>query len=374
MVKFIHTSDWQVGMKAAHVGLLAAKVRDERIKAIERVLDVAEEEKVDLVIVAGDQFEDNAVDRKLVTRVVKILASHPSIPIHMIPGNHDPLTPDSVYNDHSWEGAPNVTVHQSCDPVYLEDLGVVLHPCPITKRRSLRDPTSSISVENDNLIHVGIAHGNLDIPYGEKDNDFPIPQDVAKRYGLAYLALGHWHSTLLTLGTGVTRVAYSGTPETTKFGENDSGNVLVVEIASSSSVPEIKKVSTGGFKWFQWSETINDSRGIETIKARVKDLERPQAILLELTLEGVTDVSVIRKAEALKPFLDTSLAFVRMDASGLRPEPTSDELLRLAGGGPVGSTAEELLTLSASETSLDDALIARRALNNLYFILEEAAR
>jgi len=361
-------------MKAAHVGPLAERIRDERIKAIERVLDVAEKEKVDLVIVAGDQFEDNAVDRRLVIRVAKVLASHPSISIHMIPGNHDPLTPDSVYHDHFWRGATNVTVHTTGDPVCLESLGTTLHPCPVREKRSLKDPTASITVEDDGFIHVGIAHGNLDIPYGEKDNDFPIPQDVAEKRGLAYLALGHWHSTLLMPETGATRVAYSGSPETTKFGERDSGNVLIVEIASNAYDPVVRKVPTGGFEWLQWSETVSDAQGIETIKSKVKKLNRPQTTLLELLLEGVADFSVIKKAEEFKGLLETSVAFARMDASGLRPEPTSEELLRLAGDGAVGSAARELLIMSASETSPEEAQVARRALNNLYLVLEEAAR
>lgn len=374
MVRFLHTSDWQVGMKAAHVGPLAERIRDERIKAIERVLDVAEKEKVDLVIVAGDQFEDNAVDRRLVTRVAKLLAGRPSIPIHMIPGNHDPLTPDSVYHDPSWEGAANVTVHSACGPVRLEGLGTTLHPCPVMEKRSLRDPTASITVEDDGLVHVGIAHGNLDIPYGEKDNDFPIPRDVAEKRGLAYLALGHWHSTLLMSETGATRVAYSGSPETTKFGERDSGNVLVVEIASVASDPVVRKVPTGGFEWLQWSGTVSDASGIDAVMSRVKALDRPRSVLLELGLEGIADFPVIKKAEDLRGFLDASVAFARMDASGLRPEPTSDELLRLAGDGAVGSAAKELLALSASGTSAEEAQVARRALNNLYLVLEEAAR
>jgi len=36
-MKFLHTSDWQMGMKADSVGLMAERVRAERLEAAKRV-------------------------------------------------------------------------------------------------------------------------------------------------------------------------------------------------------------------------------------------------------------------------------------------------------------------------------------------------
>ena len=95
MVKFIHTADWQIGMKAAHVGVVGQAVRAERLDAASRVIDVATSHNVDFMIVAGDTFEDNAVDRVLVQKVADVLCVF-SGPIYIIAGNHDPLVPGSV--------------------------------------------------------------------------------------------------------------------------------------------------------------------------------------------------------------------------------------------------------------------------------------
>ena len=35
-MRFLHTADWQIGMKAAHVGAVGGKVRDERLQAAQR--------------------------------------------------------------------------------------------------------------------------------------------------------------------------------------------------------------------------------------------------------------------------------------------------------------------------------------------------
>ena len=38
-MKFLHTADWQIGMKAAHVGEAGARVREERLAAAKRVVE-----------------------------------------------------------------------------------------------------------------------------------------------------------------------------------------------------------------------------------------------------------------------------------------------------------------------------------------------
>lgn len=41
MVRFIHTADWQIGMKASHVGEAGTHVRDERVAAARPVVEAA---------------------------------------------------------------------------------------------------------------------------------------------------------------------------------------------------------------------------------------------------------------------------------------------------------------------------------------------
>ncbi|MGH7200999.1 MAG: metallophosphoesterase family protein, partial [Planctomycetaceae bacterium] len=74
-MKFLHTADWQLGMKAAHVGAAGKSVREARLKSVERIVEVASEQRVDFVLIAGDTFEHNAVDRVLVQKVADLLAT-----------------------------------------------------------------------------------------------------------------------------------------------------------------------------------------------------------------------------------------------------------------------------------------------------------
>ena len=113
MIRFVHTADWQIGMKAAHVGEVGGKVRSERLESGRRVVDMATARQADFIIVAGDTFEDNAVDRVLVQKVADILGRFTG-QVYLISGNHDPLVSGSVWEHEAWNSYPNLNVIHDC--------------------------------------------------------------------------------------------------------------------------------------------------------------------------------------------------------------------------------------------------------------------
>ena len=50
----------------------------------------------ELLAIAGDLFDHNRVPRVPASRLLAELAE-PGMPVVVLPGNHDPLTPGSVY-------------------------------------------------------------------------------------------------------------------------------------------------------------------------------------------------------------------------------------------------------------------------------------
>ena len=67
-MRFIHSADWQIGMRAVHAGTSADKVRAARLRTAAEVCKLAGNEAVDFLLLAGDTFEDNGVERELVSR------------------------------------------------------------------------------------------------------------------------------------------------------------------------------------------------------------------------------------------------------------------------------------------------------------------
>jgi DNA repair exonuclease SbcCD nuclease subunit len=207
-MKFLHTADWQIGMKAVHVGPVSQRVRDERLAAARRVVQAARSANAEFILVAGDTFEDNGVDRVLIQRVADILTEFGG-PVYVIPGNHDPLVPGSVWEHPAWRAYEKIYVLKQAEPVEIP--GGILYPCPIREKRSARNPTAWINTDGTQGVRVGLAHGTIE-GVSHEEPDYPIPRDAVARTGLDYLALGHWHSTVpYSAPDGTVRMAYSGT-------------------------------------------------------------------------------------------------------------------------------------------------------------------
>src|SRR5450755_4933172 len=101
-------------MRARQVGAGGAQVRAQRILSAKALAIVAREHQVDAVFVAGDVFEDNAVDRADVQSVIDACAGF-GVPTYVLPGNHDPLTTGSVWEHGGWETATNVYVLRTAE-------------------------------------------------------------------------------------------------------------------------------------------------------------------------------------------------------------------------------------------------------------------
>ncbi|MBI1849122.1 MAG: DNA repair exonuclease [Planctomycetes bacterium] len=368
MIRFLHSADWQIGMKAVHVGTAGDRVREARFEAARNVIALARDRGVDFVLLAGDTFEDNAVDRSLVERVVDVLASSP-VPVLVLPGNHDPLVPGAIYESRAFTRASDrVRLLATTEPVTIGAATIL--PCPLRTKHGHADPTRAIAAEPRSGIRIGVAHGTLRVAGLEGDDDFPIDADAAERCGLDYLALGHWHSHFVAPGCdGAPRIAYSGTHEQTKFGEGASGNALVVTIREPGAPPEIEVVRTGVLEWRQVERQVSEAADVGRIMWDLEAIATPKRALVDATLRGTLPSADLRKLDETRRFLTERFLFVRFDASAVVPSPTDARWIDALPPGAVQGAARRLLAEAA------ESPVAREALTLLYaFANEREAR
>lgn len=368
-MKFLHTADWQLGMKANHVGSASERVRGARIEAVERLVSLAKDNGLDLILAAGDMFEDNGVDRLLILKVVQIL-SGAGCPVLIIPGNHDPIVPGSVWYHSAWARAANIHVLTEEKPVELES--GIIYPCPIRDKFSTKDPTAWISAATSSKIRIGLAHGNVEgLPQGEPDHR--ISRDAAMRSNLDYLALGHWHSTAMyPAADGAVRMAYCGTPEPSCFGERDSGNVLLVEIERAGSSPQIRHLQTGKLRWEKKICEIKAKSDLDALRSEIEAEPEPSNVLLDLELTGVLHPDSFQGLRDLEDLASSRFLFGRLETSGLVPAPEDRAWIDDLPGGYVREAAERLQEISQSGG--EDSSIAARALLDLFAIAKEVRR
>jgi DNA repair exonuclease SbcCD nuclease subunit len=276
-VKFIHTSDWHMGLKAAHIGEKSKELRQKRFKTASLVADLAKRENVDFVLIAGDLFDNHNVDDRVVRSTVEILNSFAPVSVFVLPGNHDPLITGGVWDRSSWkESGSHISLLTEENEIQVGS-NAVLFPCPIAQKLSRTDPTAWITerAADDRRIRIGFAHGALDVL--PSPGNFPIPSDRQNRSGLDYLALGDWHG-FRRYG----RTVYSGTPEQTRFDEADAGNVVIVQIDESQTEPVLTKEHVGQLKWQEFQMTVRDETDVQALHRLVYGSEDASEQLLRI--------------------------------------------------------------------------------------------
>lgn len=287
MVRILHSADWQMGLRAQHVAHVAADVRKARLEAARNVIREANRFTVDAVVLAGDIFEDNFVDDRLVHEVLAVLEGSRS-PVYVLPGNHDALTPDAVYIRASWKPRPgHITMLEGDAPVPIPGTGAVLLSAPLRQKKGMKDPTAGWAAWTAvDAIRIGVAHGSLRIEGKHAADDFPIAPDAVARVGLDYLALGHWHGQYIH----ESRIAYSGAHETTKFGESGSGQALLVEIASRGATPQLTPVPTGTLSWqsLEMDLSLGAEREVSRVQGLTAELAQPEKTLLRIRTTGTS--------------------------------------------------------------------------------------
>lgn len=355
-VKLLHTADWQIGMKAAQLGAAAARARAARLETARRIAGLARAEKADLAILAGDTFENHAVALADVEQVARILAGF-ACPVIVLPGNHDPLTPGSVWDLPVWRECPNVHLARLESPLELESC--VVFPCPLRSHWGSGDPTAWIpSGQFENRIRVGVAHGAVaGLP--NQDQVRTIPADAPALRRLDYLALGDWHSARLYAGPdGAVRMAYSGTPEPTSFGEDASGHVLLVEIDGPGAAPRVRQERVAQLEWMREECEVRQPGALETVLRKMEALASEDAVA-ELRLRGALYPEDWETLEAIRQ-LAARFLFLRID-DGLRP------LLRLEDlpDGPLRKAARRLDQMAQEGEQAAEARLALETLLSL---------
>ena len=297
-MKFIHTADWQLGMTRHFLsGEAQPRFSGARLDAVRRIGELAVEEGCEFVVVCGDVFENNQIDRQVLVRTLDVMASTPQVTFYLLPGNHDPLDAASIYlsgrfREHKPE---NVVVLENSQPVPVAD-GFELVAAPWTSKRPLCDLVDKACAlgEPTEALRIVAGHGALDTRSPDADNPALIAlarlEERIEAGEIHYVALGDRHSTTNEGTSGC--VWYSGAPEPTGYDEIDPGNVLVVELGRVRVQVESRRVGTWVFSSSE--RDLASDADIDSLQEWLASLEDKERTVVKLSLVG--QVSIAQKA------------------------------------------------------------------------------
>ncbi|MBZ5700444.1 MAG: metallophosphoesterase [Acidobacteriia bacterium] len=367
-IKILHAADWQIGKQFGFITQDAgAGVRTQRLKTMENIAKLAMERRVDVVVVAGDVFENNTLSDETLRRTLQAMRHFKDGKWILLPGNHDPAAAESAWTRLERIGIPdNIVAATSEEPIFIPGKNLVVLPAPLHRKQEVIDLTESFgSMETPNgVIRVGLAHGSVqNILPGEWDAKNPIAPDRAALAKLDYLALGDWHGTFRVND----RTWYAGTPEPDSFKENDTGNVLLVTLDAPGALPHVEKISVGHFFWHRIEISLHGTGAISHLTREFTALPEPSdRQIVQLRLSGVLDLASRGDLDELLAEWVAKFHYLSVSDENLLTEPTEDDFDRIDLSGFVRTAVERLRTIQKDSTHPERAY-AEDALRRIYF-------
>lgn len=354
MARFVHAADLQLGKATRFLRPEAReRYRQQRIDAIRSIGEVVRREEAEFVVVSGDVFDSNDVDRAQVVRRSLDALSEIPVPVFLLPGNHDHLGLRSVWHSVKESAPANVTVIDDCEPRPACP-GVEVVGSPWTSKRPLSDPAADAFADlapAADMRRVLVAHGVVDTVFPVTDR---IDQALIKLESLEealgdgrlhYVALGDRHSVTSVGATG--RIWYAGTPEPTAWDETAPGHVLVVDLDDAVKVREVEVAS---WSFDTISVVLEGAADIEALRRRLAGEACKERRAVRIVAEG--SLSVAERAsltEVIEELCETFGCLELHDTTGLQTRPDHVDPDELGLTGYLRDAFDELVALATAD-------------------------
>lgn len=386
VAKFLHAADLHLGAPLESLGESIDQVTYDRVKtlvnkAFDRLIDVAIDEQVDFVVLAGDVYDnaerDPGAQRRFLLGLRRLTEA--GIKVFMVHGNHDPLTKD---------------VKQGLLPE-----GVVVFPAGklgsevVTMRNGVDVTVAGVSYarkeETNNLVPlfaglsgrtiIGVLHTNVGGNDSVHKNYAPSTQSELQSSPVHYWALGHIHKRSVNpIGSGWW--AYPGNLQgrSVKASECGPKGVLIVEIDDDGRVLEPRFVDCSTVRFERVSVSVSAVDAITELNdvvnealAQVRSGADGLPVMVRLELTGSTELAEIRSMDApgWKSVVESLLEEVN-DALGdgavVKVRTSCRAIIDLA------AERERKTVLAAALSKLDDLEIDDEAKNAVTDVLINA--
>jgi DNA repair exonuclease SbcCD nuclease subunit len=378
VLKLLHTADWHLGRRfPAFPEDAQKKLSRARMDVINTILDVARRNAVQAVICAGDLFDDATPAAPFWEGLAKTFSDRtgPHPPVFLVPGNHDPLTSESVWDPgHPFRARLPDWVHvvDRDDFRYELSTDAVLYASPCRSKAGERDLAMGLPAREpgDGRIRIGCVHGCTFDMDGCETN-FPIGRDAGVQRGFDYLAIGDTHSFRDVTASSPVPTVYPGAPEPTSFDEPGAGSVAVVALFRHGTRPRVSAERVASWRWIDCRcRDLNELRALLTTTDLVRHVVR---LHLDMTVSLAEESEVERMVRDLQgsDAIHGRAGVLLVDRSNLRLQPGSGDVFPDDLPAVVKDTIARLDLIIDQSSDEAEKARATRALAHLYRLLQD---
>jgi DNA repair exonuclease SbcCD nuclease subunit len=206
-------------------------------RVVQRIVDRALTDHVDLLLIAGDLFDHNRVPDETVA-FVQTQLSRLGHPIVILPGNHDCLRVNGVYDRHDFTaGLSHVHVIRRLNGQTIEfpDLDAVVWGRAMEEHEPEFQPLAHIPTRDDGRWCLAMGHGFFYAERQRPERSSPIFADEVRDTGWDYVALGH-HHVRTDVSQGRVAAYYAGAPAIEGKVGHPEGTVLRIDFSPENGI------------------------------------------------------------------------------------------------------------------------------------------
>jgi len=204
-MKILHTADMHL-----------RGLNDERWKTLEKLIDVGKKEKIDVLVISGDLF-DEGIDAERLRPHIRELFSKTGFKILIIPGNHD----EGSFETGLYFGEDAIVLNDTA-PQDFGDVRIIGIPYESIESEDVFSKIQSLKTRlTEDKTNILIYHGELlDLFFSREDfgdegqkRYMPIKASYLDNLKIDYVLAGHFHTRfdVKRLGNGGFFI-YPGSP------------------------------------------------------------------------------------------------------------------------------------------------------------------
>lgn len=270
-IKFLHCADIHLDIPFCDHGKEGySEMRKQDVrKTFEGIIKLSREEKVDFVLISGDLYEHGYTSKSSVEWIESLLRSL-SVPVVIIPGNHDPFVANSWYAIREWP--ENVIVLSNEHPsIKFNSLNTFIYGIGFSAFRQDKPDLSGVSRPDPDCFNILLLHGTLDMDIGKPYNPVTSLELGAMPYD--YYALGHFHNRITDFK--LKNAVNPGSPEPLGFDEKGPHGVLIVTLELSDTGEKSLKMEERNIaqrEYVEFALDITQCKSVDEIRQRIADL------------------------------------------------------------------------------------------------------
>jgi len=289
MAKIIHTADVHLDAPFSLLDVQKAQTRKNELReTFASIVQLAESEKADIMLISGDLFDSGFVTKETMKLIVSLFSSVPECRFVIAPGNHDYIWGRSPYKKEGFPQNVYIFDKEEISCFSFPEIGVDVYGYAFTSDGYTENPLEKKIMLQKSRINILAAHADV----GGRSKYCSIPvSDIAKS-GFDYIAFGHIHQGGKVQTAGATYYAYSGCPEGRSFDECGTKGVIVAELNKSATKlsASFKNHRTCKRRYEKLNVDITGVSSQEALCERVKDAIEEEAfgadVLLRVRLTG----------------------------------------------------------------------------------------